>query len=95
MNAMPGKPFSELWSNTLSALSHVKHLLRALAAYDVFFARPDLPWVELIRDIVELAAAIRAWHCLSAPDALQAASCLQLVEHLFLIRDKGFKRVIR
>ena len=33
-----------------------------LAAYDAFFARQDLIWVELNKDVVELAAAIReAW----------------------------------
>lgn len=67
-----------------------------LAAYDAFFARTDLAWVELTRDVVELAAAIRAKHGLRTPDALQAASCLQLgAEHVFLSGDKAFKRVGR
>lgn len=66
----------------------------ALAAFDDFFARPDLSWVELSRDVVELAAAIRARHGLRTPDALQAASCLQLGdEHLMLTGDAGFRRV--
>ena len=65
-----------------------------LAALDAFFARPDLAWVELTRDVVELAAAIRARHGLRTPDALQAASCLQLgANHLFLSGDSAFKRV--
>jgi predicted nucleic acid-binding protein len=65
-----------------------------LAAYDAFFARPDLVWVELTRDVVELAAAIRVKHGLKTPDALQAASCLQLnANHLFLSGDKTFRRV--
>jgi predicted nucleic acid-binding protein len=65
-----------------------------LAAFDAFFARPDLVWVELTRDVVELAAAIRARHGLRTPDALQAASCLQLgANHLFLSGDGAFKRV--
>ena len=65
-----------------------------LAAFDAFFARPDLAWVELTRDVVELAAAIRARHGLRTPDALQAASCLQLgAKHLFLSGDSAFKRV--
>ncbi len=65
-----------------------------LAAFDAFFARPDLLWVELTRDVVELAAVIRAKHGLRTPDALQAASCLQLgAEHLFLSGDSAFKRV--
>lgn len=65
-----------------------------LAAYDAFFARPDLVWVELARDVVELAAAIRVRHGLRTPDALQAASCLQLgSNHLFLTGDASFRRV--
>jgi predicted nucleic acid-binding protein len=65
-----------------------------LASYDAFFARTDLAWVELTRDVVELAAAIRVKHGLRTPDALQAASCLQLgADHVFLSGDKAFKRV--
>ena len=66
----------------------------ALAAFDTFFARPDLIWVELTKDVVELAAVIRVKHGLRTPDALQAASSLQLVaNHLFLTGDAAFKRV--
>lgn len=65
-----------------------------LSAYDAFFARPDLVWVELQREVVELAAAIRARAGLRTPDALQAASCLQLgPQHCFLTGDKVFRRV--
>ena len=67
---------------------------QTLAAFDRFFARPDLVWVELTRDVVELAAAIRVKHGLRTPDALQAASCMQLGgDHLFLSGDGAFKRV--
>ena len=65
-----------------------------LAAFDAFFARPDLVWGELTRDVVELAAAIRVRHGLRTPDSLQAASCLQLgTDHLFLTGDATFRRV--
>jgi predicted nucleic acid-binding protein len=65
-----------------------------LAAFDAFFARTDLVWLELNKDVVELAAAIRARHGLRTPDALQAASCLQIgTDHLFLTGDAGFRRV--
>ena len=65
-----------------------------LAAFDAFFARSDLAWVELTKDVVELAAAIRVQAGLKTPDALQAASCLQLGgEHLFLTGDGTFRRV--
>ena len=67
---------------------------RVLAWFDDFFARPDLLWIELNRDVVELATAVRATHGLRTPDALQAASCLQLGdEHLLLTGDPVFKRV--
>ena len=68
--------------------------LAALAAFDAFFARPDLIWVELGKEVVELATAIRVKHGLRTPDALQAASCLQLgAKHLFLTGDAAFKKV--
>ncbi len=66
-----------------------------LATFDTFFARPDLVWVDLSKDVVELAAAIRVQSGLKTPDALQAASCLQLGgEHLFLTGDSAFRRVV-
>jgi len=65
-----------------------------LSSYDAFFARPDLIWVELGREVVELATAIRAREGLRTPDALQAASCLQLgPDHRFLTGDAAFRRV--
>lgn len=66
----------------------------ALAAFDAFFARTDLIWVELSREVVELATAIRARHGLRTPDALHAASCLQLgPHHRLLTGDAAFQRV--
>jgi len=66
----------------------------ALGRYDVFFIRPDLMWVELTRDVVELAAAIRARHGLRTPDALHAACCLQLdTEHVLLTGNMSSERV--
>jgi predicted nucleic acid-binding protein len=65
-----------------------------LAAFDTFFAHPDLVWIDMTKDVIELAAAIRVQTGLKTPDALQAASCLQLGgEHLFLTGDSAFKRV--
>lgn len=65
-----------------------------LALFDAFFARPDLVWLELNRQVVELAAAIRVRHGLRTPDALQAACCLQLgPEHVLLTGDAAFRRV--
>ena len=68
--------------------------LATLAKFDAFFARPDLVWVELGKNVVELATAIRVRYGLRTPDALQAASCLQLgAVHLFLTGDITFKKV--
>jgi predicted nucleic acid-binding protein len=65
-----------------------------LAAFDTFFSRQDLLWVELTRDVVELATVIRVKHGLRTPDSLQAACCLQLgAKHVFLTGDATFARV--
>jgi predicted nucleic acid-binding protein len=65
-----------------------------LSRFDAFFARPDLSWVELSREVVELATEVRIRHGLRTPDALQAACCLQLgEEHVFITGDATFKKV--
>ena len=65
-----------------------------LALFDEFFARPDLIWVELDRNVVELATEIRARYGTRPPDALQAACCLQLgPSHRFLTGDQQFQRI--
>ena len=65
-----------------------------LALFDTFFARSDLTWIELSSEVVELAAAIRVRHGLRTPDALQAASCLQLgPQHMLITGDVVFQRV--
>lgn len=65
-----------------------------LQRYDDFFARPDVRWVELTRNVVELAAVVRVRHGLRTPDALQAACCMQLgTKHVLLTGDASFERV--
>ena len=65
-----------------------------LALFDTFFTRSDLTWIELSTEVVELAAAIRVRHGLRTPDALQAASCLQLgPQHVLMTGDVVFQRV--
>lgn len=65
-----------------------------LALHDAFFARPDLIWVELSREVVELTTVIRVRYGLRTPDALQAACCLQLgSEYVLLTGDAVFRRV--
>ena len=68
--------------------------LQTLVFYDAFFERPDLQWVELTREVVELATAIRVKHGLRTPDALHAASCIHLGKsHVFLTGDAVFRKV--
>jgi predicted nucleic acid-binding protein len=55
--------------------------------------RPDLLWVELCRQVVELATDLRARHGLRTADDLQAASCLQLSGGVTLLSgDASFSR---
>jgi len=81
--------------STKAAVSRLSWLeCRVGPMKDTFFARPDLIWVELTRDVVELAAAVRVRHGLRTPDALQAACCLQLRgPHVLFTGDTVFKRV--
>lgn len=51
---------------------------KILADHDAFFSRSDLILVSRSADAVELATAVRARYGLRTPDALHAASCLQL-----------------
>lgn len=68
--------------------------LGVLAAFDEFLARPDIVWIELSAQVIELATEIRAQTGLKTPDALQAACCLQLgPDHLLLTGDADFRRV--
>jgi predicted nucleic acid-binding protein len=66
----------------------------AMARFDAFFLLPDLAWVELSPAVVERATLLRAEHNLRTPDALQAASCLELGANTVMVTgDPGFQRV--
>jgi predicted nucleic acid-binding protein len=66
----------------------------ALDRFDAFFLHADLEWVELSPAVVERATLLRAEHNLRTPDALQAASCLQLgADAVMVTGDAGFQRV--
>jgi predicted nucleic acid-binding protein len=66
----------------------------SLDRFDAFFAQPELVWVELDTSVIELATRLRAHHGLRTPDALQAASCLQLGgAAVMLTGDADFQRV--
>lgn len=67
---------------------------QTLAVYDSFFRLPDLLWVDLSREVVEQATLLRSRHGLRTPDALQAASCLQLIQPtVMLTGDIAFQRI--
>jgi len=66
----------------------------ALARFEAFFLHPDLEWVELSAAVLEKATHLRAEHNLRTPDALQAASCLQLGAAAVMVSgDAAFQRV--
>lgn len=66
----------------------------ALARFNALFLHSDLIWVELTQSVVEQATLLRAEHNLRTPDALQAASCLQLGPDAVMVTgDAGFQRV--
>ncbi len=60
---------------------------KGLAAYESFFAEPDLIVVELTAPVVEAAANVRAALGMSTPDALQVASALQIPGPLVLFSN--------
>jgi len=49
--------------------------------------------VPIDRDILELAATLRAEHRLKTPDAIHAATALRSGASMFLTNDQGFTRV--
>jgi predicted nucleic acid-binding protein len=62
--------------------------------YRAFFDAGQLQVVELTPNVVERAAELRARHGLKTPDALQAASALEVRgECLFLTNDRRFAKV--
>jgi predicted nucleic acid-binding protein len=66
----------------------------ALAAYETFFAARDLVIVDLTAAVVETATQLRAALNLSTPDALQAASALQIEGPVrFFSNDRRLARV--
>lgn len=63
-------------------------------AYRDFFDAGQLQVVELAAAVVDRATTLRASHGLKTPDALQAASALELPgDVLFLTNDRRFARV--
>ena len=62
--------------------------------YRRFFDAGQLQVVELGAPVIERATSLRAMHGLKTPDALQAASALELRgDVLFMTNDQRFKQV--
>ena len=62
--------------------------------YRQLFSKQDLHIVELAPEVVEKALWLRVRYNLRTPDALQAASALELPgQFIFLTNDKSFSRV--
>jgi len=90
-------------SIAISRLSIIECLVQALRQqqtftieqYRSFFARQDLQIIELSSELVEKALWLRVNYNLRTPDALQAASALELAPlgMQFLTGDKTFRRV--
>lgn len=84
----------------LSVLECLVNPLRAqdnhiIEQYRSFFARQDLLIIDLHPEVVERALWLRVNYNLRTPDALQAASALELPhdKSFFITGDKTFKRV--
>lgn len=85
-----------------SRLSRLECLIKPLRDEDTvlqedfrqFFSAPGFRIIELTASVVDWATEIRARYGLSTPDALQAASALNLPgESLFLTNDRRFDKV--
>ncbi|MFA9462533.1 type II toxin-antitoxin system VapC family toxin [Thiohalorhabdus sp. Cl-TMA] len=87
---------------TVSALSLLECRVRplregnqaVLARYEDFFSDPGLLLVPLERDVLDRVARLRAEHPLKTPDAIQAASALELGAGIpFVTGDGDFSTI--
>ncbi len=93
-------PETSIAISRLSIIECLVHPLRqqdtvTTGQYRSFFARQDLQIIELTSEVVEKALWLRVNYNLRTPDALQAASALELtpMKMVFLTADKSFLRV--
>jgi predicted nucleic acid-binding protein len=61
--------------------------------YGLLSTYPNLDWLAPNLEIADLAARIRAIHCLRTPDALQAATAVQAEATGLITNDPVFERV--
>jgi len=85
--------------STLSLLECRVHPMRSgdetrLGKFNQFFSDPGLTIIELDSRVIEQATRLRAAHGLKTPDALQAASALQLPQPTaFVTGDGDFSKI--
>jgi predicted nucleic acid-binding protein len=63
-----------------------------VARYDAFFGKDDLELIDLERNIVDRATALRTQLGISTPDALHMASALEHHAEVFLTGDADLSR---
>jgi len=85
--------------SALSLLECRVHPMRSgdearLRKFDQFFADPGLSIIELDSKVIEQATRLRAKHGTRTPDALQAASALELAQTpAFVTGDSDFSKI--
>ncbi len=85
-----------------SAITLMEIIVKPLALGQIDVARkyeallanfPNLEIIDLDRDVIRLAARLRAEYRIRPPDALQAAACLQHGAQAFITNDDLLKRL--
>lgn len=68
-------------------------VVRVNELYGLLSTYPNLEWIAPSLEIADLAAQLRALHRLRTPDALQAATALQVGASALVTNDPIFQRV--
>ncbi len=63
-----------------------------LAAYDIFFAGPELVVIEVTPDVIDAATNLRAKYRFKTPDALHLATAILAGATAFLTGDAALAR---
>jgi len=68
-------------------------VVRVNELFGLLSTYPNLEWIAPTLEIADLAAQLRALHCLRTPDALQAATAVHASASAFLTNDPVFQRI--
>jgi len=63
-----------------------------LADYDRFFGADGVELIEVSRDVIDLAASLRAQFSFKTPDAIHLATALHAGANVFLTADAALQR---